>query len=176
MLIQNNPHALSLFLTEPVYLVKEKKAHGEEAKALEENPAELGEKAISPQPINYEGKNLKKVLLLYKGTGSRIPEAQYTFLGNILKAVNLDFEDVALVNTHLLTAEQYPLLNEFDAKVWLSFGVAHDAWPIQENAVQYKIIKTKNASLLLAHSLNEIEANRDKKVLLWNNLKSLFGI
>lgn len=170
MLIQNNLRALSLFLTEPVYLVKEK-AQGEEKK---ESLMESQERAPSTAPIVYEGKNLKKVLLLYKGTSPRLPDEQHAFLGKILQAVKLDFEDVALLNTSLLTAQQYPLINEIDAKVWLSFGVAHASLPIKENAPTYKIIKAQNASLLLADTLEEIEADRNKKVLLWNNLKALF--
>lgn len=175
MLIQNNPRALSLFLKEPVYLVKEK-TQSAAPKAPVENSASAEEEVTPPKPIAYEGQNLKKVLLLYKGPTPQISDAQRTFLGKILQAVKLDFEDVALVNANLLTDDQFSLLNEFDPKVWLSFDFTHDDLPIKENQSFYKIFKTKNTSFLLAHSLDEIEADRDKKVLLWNNLKSLFSI
>lgn len=175
MLIKNDPSALSLFLTEPIYLVKEE-THGEPAKTLEKSPDEAVEKHTSPEPLVYEGKYLKKILLLYKGAAPQLPDAQRTFLGKILEAVKLDFEDVALVNTSFLHPEQFSLLKEMKAKVWLSFGVAHETLPIKENTPQYKIIKTENTSLLLANALEEIEAHRDKKVLLWNNLKLLFDI
>lgn len=175
MLIQNNPRALSLFLTEPIYLVK-KETHGEVAQAREESPDEAVEKRTPPEPLVYEGKYLKKVLLLYKGSASGLSETQNTFLGKILQAVNLGFDDIALVNTGFLAADQLPLLNEINAKVWLSFGVVHEALPIKKNTPQYEIVKIENASFLLVNTLEEIEADRDKKVLLWNNLKSLFSI
>ncbi len=175
MLIQDNPRALSLFLTEPVYLVKEE-VFNLKVKETEENPVEVAANASTPAPIIYEGKNLKKVLLLYKGADKQLPSAQRDFLGKILQSVNLNFEDIALVNTHILSTEQFPLLNKMEAKVWLSFGVTHEALDIKENTPYYKIIKTENTSLLLANALEEIETDRDKKVLLWNNLKSLFNI
>lgn len=173
MLIKNDPRALSLFLTEPIYLVKGE-THGE-GKIREESPEATIESPSPPAPLVYEGKFLKQVLLLYKGSATQLPESQRTFLGKILEAVKLDMEDVALVNASFLHSKQFPLLKEMKAKVWLSFGVVDEALPLDTNTQPYKIIKTGDASLLLANTLEEIEASRDKKVLLWNNLKLLFN-
>lgn len=179
MLIERNSNALPLFFTDTVYIVSEKqqpeiskkKAGSEETPAIKSQPAPTEPLTSIP----YEGKNLKKILLLFQNEqGKNLAESAQTFLGKVLQAVNLNFDDVALVNFSQLEPSAYAPLNQFDASVWLSFGVSHQNLPIHLDFPLYKIIKNNDVSFLLTDPLEEIEENRDKKVLLWNNLKTLF--
>lgn len=179
MLIEKDSNALPFFFTDVVYIAQEKQQVA--ANKKEEDPQEAIVSDPSPTStasvaaIPYAGKNLKKILILFQNKeGKDLPENQQVFLGKVLQAVNLNFDDIAMVNVNPLQHSDYALLSHFDALVWLSFGITHENLPIHPDFPFYEIIKTDDCSFLLADSLEAIENNRDKKVSLWNSLKALF--
>lgn len=179
MLIERNSNALPLFFTETVYIVPEEQQPGGSDKEIDGSEKTTSNTEVNTtlplSSIPYAGQNLKKILILFENKlGKELPVNEQDFLGKVLQAVNLSFDDVALVNIHLLEQTAYLLLSQFEASIWLSFGVVRDSLPVNANVPLYEIAKANKTSLLLADSLEEIERNRDKKVLLWNNLKILF--
>lgn len=181
-MIAENKHFLPFFLTEPIYLVPEEN-QTKETKTTEANKEtvlpELKPEADGPPKLPvlpYEGKNLKKVLLLFQNKKEeKLPKQEELFLGKILHAVNLNFDDVALLNIESVEEEAYPHLNHFDAPVWISFGVTHPNLIVAPTFPKYEIKKIANGKCLLADPLEEIEKEKEKKVKLWNSLKLMFN-
>lgn len=130
----------------------------------------------SPPILKYTGKNLKNILILFEDQNEeKLPSTQEVFLGKILHAVNLNFDDVAIVNTAHLEDALLEQLNHFNAFVQISFGVKHQALSFKADVPAYKIYKKADKTFLLADELAVIEKEKEKKILLWNNLKSLFS-
>ncbi len=132
---------------------------------------------VEPAPIlKYFGKNLKKVLIIYENKSEeKLPSAQEIFLGKIINAVGLNFDDIALVNAAHLDDAMMEQVNDFDALVQLSFGVKSQLLYFKPETAPYLIFNQAGKTLLLADGLDAIEKEKDKKILLWNNLKSLFS-
>lgn len=146
-------------------LVKEP-VHGLESKAT----------VVEAVPtLKYFGKNLKKVLILFANNDEeKLPAQQEIFLGKIIHAVGLNFDDIALVNAADLSEALMEQLNHFDARIQISFGVKNQALHFKPSLVPYKIYKDAAKAIFLADDLEVIETEQEKKVKLWTNLKTLF--
>src|SRR5690606_25544102 len=82
------------------------------------------EKVKSAPVLKYTGKNLKKVLVLFENPQDEtLPKSQEVFLGKILHAVNLNFDDIALINVAGLEHALMEQINHFNALINISFGV-----------------------------------------------------
>jgi len=189
---------LSFFLTEPIYLLPEELPVSEGTATAEpigpsENPQEddppqsekpRGEPSgsTSPQPLAVQGRNRKKVLILfYQPDAEYMVEADSSFLEKVLKAVAHDLEDVARCNWALLERQVpakpdvYESLQRVDCLKILVFGDLPLVWSMSHFFQKYHI--TRDASqrtLLQADHLHEIAQNRDLKVKLWESLQQLF--
>lgn len=181
-MLQEDKKFLSYFITEPVYLVRESRPKPSDPAVSEEKKTPVVQKSAESEkspalPIfPYQGKNLKKVLVLFHhASEEKLAQKEEIFLGKILHAVNLNFDDVALLNINLIKHEEYTHLTHFDAKVWLSFGVKSEKLAFKPTTTPYEIITDSGVRYLLADPLEEIQQEKDKKVKLWNNLKLLFN-
>ena len=133
------------------------------------------EKVKSAPVLKYTGKNLKKVLVLFENPQDEtLPKSQEVFLGKILHAVNLNFDDIALINVAGLEDALMEQINHFNAFINISFGVKNPIILFKPHTVPYKIFRESDKVFLLADDLAEIENEKEKKVSLWNSLKSLF--
>lgn len=194
---------LRFFLTEPIYLIPEKKAldtaitekspepeRPMEAEAPEKTPVETAEKSsekvgekvgklVVPQT---EGENRQGVLLLYHQQNTHTLAAeQREFLGKILKAVNLGFDDIALCNWAPLekSFEQqkniFEGLQQIRSDKILLFGEPPLAWSLSHFFQKYQITQdAEGRKLLLADNLLNIGKQRELKVQLWGSLQKLF--
>ncbi|MEK6480051.1 hypothetical protein WJR50_21090 [Catalinimonas sp. 4WD22] len=195
---------LRFFLTEPIYLIPEaepqkieqheetteSEANIEEKAVQEANGQEQEEKASDTEvkqndslPIpETEGENQKGVLVLfYQQQHRSLSNEERDFLGNILKAVNLGFNDIALCNWAPLEQAYEQQKNIFESiqqiksEKLLVFGDLPLAWSLSHFFQKYHITEdAEGRKLLLADDLQSIAQNRDFKVQLWNALKKMF--
>lgn len=187
---------LPYFFTETIYSVKNEKgainkqAHNPQPKSdkadhnghLIQDIDEIltKPKSVDPTPalpqLPYSGKNLKKVLVLFENKmNNQLEEGEKIFFGKILQAVQLNFDDVALLNLSLVEESAFDQINSFDALVQISLGVKDNCLTFNADMPSYEIVNKNNVSYLLTDSLKQIQAEKAKKVLLWNNLQKLFA-
>lgn len=162
------------FIHEEIYLIKEEKIS---VASDQPNDVEIQQPDNAQQntELKYEGKNLKKILVLISNAETNfLHESEKIFLGKILHAVQLNFEDIAIVNTAKIN--DLHKINHFDCRYMISFGVVNDHLTINNITPFYKIINQEGVTFLLSDPLKTIEKDQDKKRKLWNSLKQLFSV
>lgn len=97
------------------------------------------------------------------------------FLGNILKAVNIDIEEVLLVNVATFVNVS-KVCHTLEIAKAILFGVSKDEVAMQVQIQNYQVLELNKIKYLFAESLEEIESNKVKKIELWNSLKLFFEI
>ncbi|MTI19970.1 hypothetical protein E1176_02950, partial [Fulvivirga sp. RKSG066] len=113
------------------------------------------------------------VLILFKNeSGDHLEDSQKTFLSNILKAVNLQLDVVALLNFKVVDLGLEKILKASQAKIILSFGLSdHNDF---KQLPEYAIHKHGKYDILKADDLSAIAADQGLKKSLWTNLQQLF--
>ncbi len=124
--------------------------------------------------INYYGNFQKRILILvnYFNQKDLIPKDRLV-LGQILKAIGLSFEDVAVINVQKAQMSWESLQKAFGFSKVMAFGVDKAFFPV---TIQYnEIARTENdLPVMLAPSIEEIASDKKLKKQLWQNLKTLF--
>jgi DNA polymerase III psi subunit len=138
-----------------------------------EIPVKLHETEIA---IDYFGGNKNGVAILVN-----YPDEEFIYfkdkiiLERILASVKLTFDDVALINTHLIkinTLEE--MAEKFHISKVIGFGVND---PFLKGINREEPVKMPKTSLFLMNSnLSDIAMDNTKKRILWNNLKLMFNI
>lgn len=171
---------LPYFIQEEIYLIQtpeEEKAVINKGALPDNSLGEISEPehAYNDGELHYEGKNLKRVLILTENSkADYLTKEEKIFLGKILHAINLNFEDIALINTHSLPDNVLQKINHFDCQYIISFGVTSEQLILNGSTPLYQIKKQNNISLLLSDPLYLIEKDQTRKRKLWNCLKQLF--
>ncbi len=191
---------LSFFLTEPVYLLPEaapdyvteagplpqdlaeqEAEHSESAEENKKAKEQLSDSDEVMMPLT-QGLNRKGVLILYhQPAAESLAASSVALLEKILKAVQLDMDDVALCNWALLEQQQAAQSNIFeslqliDCDMIIAFGDLPMAWSMRHFFQKYHITQEASGKALLqADDLPIIAQNRDYKVKLWESLQKLF--
>lgn len=161
-----NDAALKLLYDEELFIIKEKgysKPHEEPILNEVFEPA--------PEPISFEfkGENKKGIAILFQNENdTSLDPADETLLLNILKAVGLSMEDVAIIN--------HSVGVDWKDKVKISkvlvFGISQEAY--NHTGELYSIAEKEGRSWLFAHSLTELANDKVLKGKLWKSLQSLF--
>ena len=155
---------LKYVITEDIYLVKA--SDGEETVQSTENKT-------AEQTLKVKGNEQAAVAILnidQKNTFISAQDAQ--FLGNILKAIQLDLEKIALINMAQTEYGPEQVIEQLPAKKILSFGLKDDTF-FQSTGI-YETREFNQKIILNADDLPTIEKNKDKKKALWAALQSLF--
>lgn len=135
---------------------------------------------IVDKPIQFLGKNLRQfaVLVCYSNE-VHLPEAQLEFLGNILKACQLNLGDVAIVNCHS-QAVNFNNIGQLQPKHIITFGEEPQIANEFRTSPSFEISNKNGVSFINAPKLELLNQNTpDGKVLkgrLWNSLKQLLNI
>jgi hypothetical protein len=117
-----------------------------------------------------------KIAVFFKDTNENLlNEKLHQFLANILKAVNIDIENVLLVNVSK-PINAAKVCSTFNLNKAILFGIHLDEVSMQIQINNYQSINLNKISYLFAESLDEIESDKAKKVELWNALKLFFEI
>lgn len=127
-------------------------------------------------PPEAQGSLESKVLVLVSEADHTFAEpGDLTFLQDILKAIKLSINEVALVNVKRCTPDQLHYLSGSPFEQVILFGAVQveDAL-FPEHQSNYIIHKREQKAYLRAEGLEAIRLDRNKKMSLWNALKELF--
>lgn len=135
---------------------------------------------IIDKPIQFLGKNLKQfVILVCYSNEVHLPEAQLEFLGNILKACQLNLGDVAIVNCYS-QAVNFNNIGQLQPKYIITFGEEPQISNDFRTSASFEISNKNGINLINAPKLELLNQNTpDGKVLkgqLWSSLKQLLNI
>jgi hypothetical protein len=135
---------------------------------------------IIDKPIQFLGKNLKQfVILVCYSNEVHLPESQLEFLGNILKACQLNLGDVAIVNCHSQTVS-FNNIGLLQPKCIITFGEDPQIGNDFKTSTSFEISNKNGVNIINAPKLELLNQNTpDGKVLkgrLWNSLKLLLNI
>ncbi|UKJ07299.1 hypothetical protein [Solitalea lacus] len=180
---------LATLLTETIYKVDEWGAekvlfsgNQEVVSVLQEGSADALPTASlnSSGAFDYLGENNKYILVLVKYPNSKhIPDKDKEFLLKIIGALKLGLEDVAILNyAHFASADLQMLKDYFSCNKIIAFDLAPTA-PIFKNLNIQDFATTAFNGVSIMRtpdSLAIIEADKNKKMVLWNALKLLFNV
>ncbi|MGN6400028.1 MAG: hypothetical protein ACTHMD_06220 [Flavisolibacter sp.] len=130
------------------------------------------------QTVKFLGKNTKHIVLLVSNdTAPFLPDDELSFLTNILSACKLSLADVAIVNLHSIDKEEVEALIEpLAPKHVLLFGITPLSIDLPINFPQFQLQAFNKRIYLYSPDLKTLENNKELKLKLWNNLKTLFGL
>ena len=185
LLIPAGDLPVSGLMTEELFYLKNDKILSDKEiskdNGLKELPAVVAQDAPD-ETVNFkkmQTKGFYKKPLLFLSTGGQVPhnESEYSLLTNILKALNLTIDDIALLE--ITGSRSIPLdllINEYRPKLVISFGAEStiDLWP-KESMLNIPA-KYDQVLYLKAVSLKELEDDKAGRAALWNSLKILFKI
>ncbi len=160
------------FINEHLYLVNE--PEGSPAYPAAKNE-EITEEPIH-ELLSLTGNKRAETLLLFNyGKAATIPENDKIFVNQVLKAVNLNFDEVAWLNVaHDPGFSWEALLEVCRAKNIIAFGLEEFMLPAKIAEGEIHIYNSRK--ILCAGQLSEISMNKSQKKLLWDGLKQLYGI
>ena len=126
--------------------------------------------------VKFYGGNKQKILILVEDVEAEfISEKDKEFLGKVLGAIKLTYNDVALINTFKnssLSFQDY--LNQINFTKLILFGKEPKGLT-ESGILKYKISTVGDVEILHADILSEIQDDKNKKVKLWEELKKLFS-
>ncbi|WP_432709752.1 hypothetical protein [Pedobacter sp.] len=175
--ITRDTEALKLFFTEDIFLVpnevlpavKDQKASGD---LIETNYGDTIEKQV--EEISYVGRNAKHILILVNA--DEYPEsisAGVPLLWNIVKAIKLDPNDVAVVNYAAYPNLHFDKLqSHFQPQLLISFGVPATALNLGNQPLQV-LVNLENANAIFSLTLKGLDEDLNSKKLLWKSLQQL---
>jgi hypothetical protein len=137
--------------------------------------------AKEPQPAYKKGTphSDKKdgTILLFSYPGKTfIPEKDRLLLDNILKSVNLSFENTEWLNVSTLAGGRTELLHKLDdVRQIVCFGIPRFFLP-DGQAGETGTFDENGKKWLWNKSLSEIAQDKNLKALLWKGLKELFQL
>ena len=128
--------------------------------------------------IAYLGSNQKKIAVLVSSTTAiYLPDEELNFLLGIITACKLSMADIALINVaknpnlvHSAVTQQLKA-----EKIFL-FGLDAAALALPLQFPHYQVQHFNNQIYLSSVTLNELQANKEEKLKLWNCLKNIFTL
>jgi hypothetical protein len=128
--------------------------------------------------ITSLGNNQKKIAIVVNSTSAiYLPDEDLNFLLGILTACKLSMADIALINLAKNPDLVYTSITEQlkTEKVFL-FGLDADVLALPLQFPHYQVQQFNNQVYLSSASLNELQANKEEKMKLWNCLKKIFAL
>jgi hypothetical protein len=124
------------------------------------------------------GSNQKKIAVLVSSAAAiYLPDEELNFLLGILTACKLSMADIALINVAKNPGLVYTAVTEeLKAEKIFLFGLDADALALPLQFPHYQVQQFNNQVYLSSVSLNELQANKEEKMKLWNCLKKIFAL
>lgn len=177
--ITRDTEALKLFFTEDIFLVPnevfpaETKHQASDAPIVQEPPVAI-QKQTEKTNYHFIGKNAKHILILVKG--EEYPESIGTgaaLLWNIVKAIKLDPNDVAVLNYSNYPNLQFDELQAyFQPQLLISFGVESAALNLGSQPLQV-LVNLEKMNAIFSLTLRGLDEDINSKKLLWKSLQQL---
>jgi len=164
---ENNLY-LKFLINEDIYIVHE----NEDSSLTDDRPA------ITVRPFQLKTLTDKTIVVIDYPENIIIPGTLKTFLSKILQAVGLKIEDIYLFDIGKSDTENMKLedYNLSDCRIIGFTKRIPKRFKTTNNITKYKISKVEGNKVILADTLEEIEKNKSKKLLLWEKLKDLYQI
>jgi hypothetical protein len=120
----------------------------------------------------------KKIAVLVNSTAAiYLPDEELNFLLGILTACKLSMADIALINLAKNPGLDYTAVTgQLRAEKIFLFGLDADALALPLQFPHYQVQQFNNQVYLSSVSLNELQANKEEKMKLWNCLKKIFAL
>ena len=137
-------------------------------------PTSEEELTVSGPEIIYNEPVFKGLVILVSESESdfrKLPKNE--FLTKILKAIKFEMHDVAFVNVAPGTQINLAILGrKLSIKSLVSFGT--NLLDLEKIPAPFKHFHVGPTPVLLSDSLTQLEADQNKKRLLWNGLQGMF--
>ncbi|MFC5270138.1 hypothetical protein [Adhaeribacter terreus] len=132
------------------------------------------ELTVSGPEITWNEKVFKGLTILVSEDATTFSQIlQNEFLTKILKAIKFEMHDVAFVNIACGANVNLAVLGrQLPIKSVVSFGT--DLLDLEKIPAAYKHFHVGPTPVLLSESLTQLEADQNKKRLLWNGLQGMF--
>lgn len=123
-------------------------------------------------PPEITGKGEKGLLIAIH---SKDKQENISTLQGLVKAIKLDIEeDVTIVSSYGESTPVNALISSNNYNTVILIGLTPDQVGFSLQAKKYFIYKMESFSLLLVDSLQEMNADKSKKMAFWQNLQALF--
>jgi hypothetical protein len=166
---------LNALFTDEVYMIGQKKY----ASKASTNPVNR----VSEEAIPYQ----KNIDLVFSGTQSQtllafnfigddaIPDADKLFLDQVLKAAGLSFDNLSrlYLGSHQ-NGNWTDIAAQSASDFVIAFGIPQNYLP--EAISEGEIYNINNKRVLCNASLAELSTNGNKKKMLWQGLKEIYGL
>lgn len=141
---------------------------------------QAGTSAATDVPLQFLGKNLQHVVMLVNYAQEvHLPDVQLEFLGNILKACQLNLGDVAIVNCYKQTVNEQQL-QQLRPRLLLLFDIEPAAIGLLDGVPDFTITTVKDMAIIQAPALEKLnQPGEEGKLLkgkLWLCLKQLLKL
>jgi hypothetical protein len=126
----------------------------------------------------YLGENKKNILIVVNYDNTvYLPDAELSFLTNMLLACKLSLGEVAIVNRNNYEEVNYKeLVAQFSSKIIFLFGIDPVLFGLPVSFPHFQLQPFSNATFLFSPSIEEIENDKLLKSKLWVSLKRLFNL
>ncbi len=130
-------------------------------------------------PALFLGGNEKHVTILVNDKQNRyIDDESLQLLTNMLTALQLSLQDVAVINIHATPFSYKEITEQFGSRVCLLFDVPTQLIQLPFQMPDYKVQAFGNCKFLCSASLSKMKGNgkeaKLEKTKLWMSLKTIF--
>ncbi len=166
---------LKMFFDEEIYIISEsekKDTHNkvETVEQVQPQPSIVEEPKAKPLNLIFKGGNAKGIVIIINDdTNEFLNDTDETLLLNILKAIGLSLEDVAIINQHNSGVEWESQIEFTKAIV---FGILPSIYGLVTN--NYNLLPKGNKQWLFSDSLFSLGKDKALKGALWGKLQELF--
>ncbi len=138
----------------------------------EETPANTGQE---PPGGDHEAQvaTTEILVLVNYSSGAALKAKDQLVLSNILKALSISIDDVVTINTGNSITDFHAILESYQPKVVLAFGLSTDYFSGKITLNEHQTIR--GSHVVLAPPVAEIAQDRTLKQKLWANLKGVFS-
>lgn len=121
-----------------------------------------------------KGLNKKNVLVIVSHSIDDLTSTDNALVLNILKALKLNLDDVALVEFNNQPIKY--LWRVFKTEKCLIFGLNPKQLNLHINSPVYKILQISSKEVLFSHSAQMLNNHKKNKELLWRTLQRMFTL
>jgi DNA polymerase III psi subunit len=142
---------------------------------LEQGGSTAGEATpVIREDFVYLGKNKRNILILVNDQDNEVSTEQgRELLKNIVKAINLNGADFALLNYSAYQGTSFRQLQQFfSSKVLFAFGIAAAEIGLQYED-QNSLIMHEGVKMIFSSNLNQLSTDIQGKKALWSCLKQM---
>ena len=125
--------------------------------------------------IESLGGNKKNILIRASDSHNKfLPDEQMDLLSNLITACKLTMADIALVNYYNCSFNYIQLLEHFQSKKILMFGIETSALQLPFTIPHFQIQPFQEQLFITAPPFGQFSNNKDLKKELWTCLQKLF--